>query len=119
MITIGLQMLGLLYAFVLPGTLTALHVDADWSWPVRLAVGFVVGLLTIPMAAFCAAWVLGTSVTPAVVVGAATVANGAAGGALWLRRRVAGRPYTGWPAAGRPGDARASAGRPSAGSASE
>lgn len=90
MITVLLQLVGLLYAFVLPGTLTALHVEADWSWPVRLAVGFTVGLLTIPMASFCAAWVLATSVTPAVVVGVATVANVLAGGLLWLRRRRAG-----------------------------
>lgn len=82
-----LQLLGLLYAFALPGTLVALHVDADWSWPVRVAAGLLVGLMTISMASFCAAWLLGTSVTPAVVVGVATVANAIAGGLLWWRRR--------------------------------
>jgi len=95
LLTVLLQLLGLLYAFVLPGTLVALHVDADWSLPVRVAAGLTVGLLTIPMASFCAAWLLATSVTPALVVGVATVANAAAGGLLWLRRRArSGRTRT-------------------------
>ncbi len=82
-----LQVVALLYGFVLPGVLIAWHVAADWSRPVRLAVGVFVGLLVTPMLSFVLAWWLATSITPLVVIGAATLVNAAAGGALFYRKR--------------------------------
>ena len=78
------------YAILLPGTLLALLVDADWSPPVRLAVGLMVGLLVVPMACFVSAWVVGTSITRPLVLLVATALNALAGTLFWglrLRRR--------------------------------
>ena len=91
MITLLLQLLALLYVFALPGLLVALQLDADWSLPVRGAVGFCLALLTIPMLCFCVAWILATSITPAVAVGVASVVNAVAGG-LWVWRRRSAAP---------------------------
>ena len=44
-------------------------------------------VLTVPLAAFCAAWILETSVTPAVVIGVATVMNAVTFPILWFRRK--------------------------------
>ena len=89
MTTILLQLLGVLYVFVLPGTLAAFHLDTGWSTALRVAVGCMLSLLLVPMASFCAAWLLGTSVTATLVVVLATVANAAGGATLWWRRRAA------------------------------
>ncbi len=90
MLTVILQILGALYAFAAPGALVAMQLDTDWSRPVQVAVGVALGVLTIPMLSFCTAWILGTSVTPAIVFGVATVANAVAGG-LWFAKRRGGR----------------------------
>jgi hypothetical protein len=82
-----LQLLAAVYAFVLPGALVAHLVAPHWSRPVQLTVGTAVGLLTVPLACFCAAWLLGTSVHWPLVLGVATVFNLAAGVPWWMLRR--------------------------------
>lgn len=87
MVTVLLQIAALAWVFVLPGTWIALRVGGDWPLPVRLAAGFTMGLLVIPLASFSTAWVLGQSVTPTLVIGVATVANVAGATAWWFTRK--------------------------------
>ena len=82
-----LQLLGLAYVFVLPGWLIATQLAETWSRPVRFAVGITLGVLIVPTACFCAAWLLRTSVQPSLVIGVATVINAVALAARSLRRR--------------------------------
>jgi len=82
-----LQLLAALYAFVLPGTLVAHLVAPHWSRPVRLAAGTALGVLIVPLACFCVAWLLGTNVRWPLVLGVATACNLAAGVPWWLLRR--------------------------------
>jgi Na+/proline symporter len=83
-----IQLFAFGYALLLPGTLLALFVEAEWGWPVRLAVGLMVGLLVMPMACFAAAWLVGTSVTRPLVLLVATAVNVVAGALLlFLRER--------------------------------
>lgn len=84
-----LQMLGVAFGLWLPGVLLAWLANPSWTWPWRLSVGFVLGTLTVPLAAFAAAWLLETSVTPAVVLGVATLLILATAPGLWWRRRRA------------------------------
>ncbi len=86
--TLLLQILGLAYAFVLPGVLLGFVADRDWSWPMRLGAGFTLGVLVVPLASFVTAWLLGTNIQPLLVLAVATVVNllGAAG--WWWRRRA-------------------------------
>ncbi len=74
-------------AFLLPGLAWTAGATRGRSRPVRLAVAGVTGLLAVPMAAFCAAWVLQTSVRPPLVLGVA-LALAAAG---WVATRVSRR----------------------------
>ncbi|MBL6974463.1 MAG: hypothetical protein ISR64_01905 [Deltaproteobacteria bacterium] len=91
MVTVMLQIAALAWVFVLPGTWIALRVGRDWPLPVRLAAGFTLGLLAVPLASFSAAWVLSQSVTSTLVIAVATVANTAGGAATWwLARRGKG-----------------------------
>lgn len=90
MTTLLFQFAALLYVLVLPGTLLALQMGEDWPLPVRAAVGFTLSLLTMPMASFCAAWILGTNVNPVLVLSVATVANVAGTLVWWLRRNRTG-----------------------------
>ncbi len=85
--TVLLQLAALAYAFVLPGVLVAAVADRDWSWGMRLAGGFTLGLLIVPLGSFCAAWALATNVQVPLVVGVATVINVGCGVGLWVRRR--------------------------------
>ncbi len=85
--TLPLQILAALWAFALPGTLVALQLENNWTLPVRVAVGVALSVLCVPMLCFCAAWLAGMSVTPALVVGVATALNVCAGLSLWWRRR--------------------------------
>ncbi len=86
------QAVAFVYCLVLPGLLFALRRDREGpAVPRMLAEAFTFALLVVPMACFCAAWLLGTSIRPALVFGVATLFN-AAGGArvLWVRRRRGG-----------------------------
>ena len=85
--TVLLQLAALAYAFVLPGVLLAAVADRDWSPAMRLAGGFTLGLLVVPLASFCAAWALATSVRVALVLGVATALNVICGVGLLVRRR--------------------------------
>lgn len=85
--TVLLQLAALAYAFVLPGVLIAAVADRDWSWGMRLAGGFTLGLLVVPLASFCTAWALATNVQIPLVVGVATGLNLVCGVALWVRSR--------------------------------
>ncbi len=87
LLTILLQVLGLVYVFVLPGVFIGLVAGREWSLPMRLGAGFTLGVLVVPLASFSAAWLLGTNVQPLLVLGVATVINifGALG--WWLVRR--------------------------------
>ena len=85
--TLILQILGVIWAFALPGTLVALQLENDWTLPVRVAVGVALSVLCVPMLCFCAAWLAGTSITPALVIGVATGVNALAGISWWWRRR--------------------------------
>ena len=82
-----MQVLGLVYAFLLPGVLLSLNAERHWSTPLRLAVGLTLGLLIVPLASFSCAWALGTNIRPPLVLGVATVINAGAGLAWWLRQR--------------------------------
>ncbi len=90
MITLLLQALGLLYAFLLPGVLVSLVAERSWSWPLRLASGLTLGVLIVPLASFSAAWLLGTNIRPPLVLGVATLINAVAALAWWLRQRRSG-----------------------------
>jgi hypothetical protein len=85
--TLVLELAGLAYGLWLPGILLAWLAGPSWTWSYRLLVGLVLGTLTVPLAAFCAAWILETSVTPAVVIGVATVMNAVTFPILWFRRK--------------------------------
>lgn len=87
MTTALLQFAGAAYALVLPGVLLAGLLDAGWSLPLRVAVGTMLGVLTVPMLSFCAAWLLATSVTPPLVLVLASVLNAALGLPVALRLR--------------------------------
>jgi predicted membrane protein len=82
-----LQALAFLIAFLLPGAAWTWHHDPNRPIEVRLAVGAVVGFLVVPMVSFCAAWVLGTSVRPALVLAVAVALAGPAVALALLRRR--------------------------------
>jgi hypothetical protein len=81
-----LQVLAFAFAFLLPGAAWTWGHDPSRPLEIRLAVGAAVGLLAVPMAAFCAAWVLGTNVRPPLVLAVAAVVA-APGLALALHRR--------------------------------
>ena len=81
-----LQLLAVAWCFALPGWLLALQLDEDWSPPVRLVVGFSVGVLAVPMICFVVAWLLGTNIRPPLVLAIGTVLNAAGGLTWWLRR---------------------------------
>ncbi len=84
-----LQLLAVVYAFVLPGAFIAELVAPHWSRAVRLAVGTALGLLIIPLSCFCVAWVLGTSIRWPLVLAVATAFNLGAGIPCWMLRRGA------------------------------
>lgn len=90
MTTLLWQAVALAYCLVLPGFLFAQCRDRGKSLsPALLAEAFTFALLVVPMACFCAAWVLGTNIRPALVFGVASLFN-VAGLArfLWIRRRA-------------------------------
>ena len=78
---------GVVAAFLLPGLAWTAGATRGRSWPIRLAVAGTTGLLAVPMAAFCAAWGLGTNVRPPLVLGVG-LALAAAG---FVATRLAGR----------------------------
>jgi len=82
-----LQLLALVYVFVLPGTLVALCLRNEWSLWLRVGVGFVLSALCIPMLSFCAAWLLGTNIGVTIPLVLATLINLGAGAWWWLRVR--------------------------------
>lgn len=84
------QAVSVLYCLVLPGLLFALRRDRQPALPVLLAEAFTFALLVVPMTCFCAAWLLGTNIRPALVFGVATAFN-AAGAARWWWVRRHGR----------------------------
>ncbi len=93
MTTLLWQAFALVYCVVLPGLLFALRRDRKTdALPMVFAEAFAFALLVVPMACFCAAWLLGTNIRPGLVFGVATAFN-AAGIArvLWVRRRPGGR----------------------------
>ena len=89
LLTLLLQALALAYAFVLPGVLIGMAAGRAWSLAMRLGAGFTLGVLVVPIASFSAAWLLGVSVRPGLVIAVATGINllGAVG--WWLQRRAA------------------------------
>ncbi len=87
--TLLLQILGLAYAFVLPGVLLGFAADRDWGWPMRLGAGFTLGVLVVPLASFVIAWLLGTNIQAPLVLAVASTLNLAGGAGWWWRRRAA------------------------------
>ena len=85
--TILLQIAALGYAFVLPGVLIAAVARREWSPAMTLAGGLTLGLLVGPLASFCCAWLLATSVRAPLVLAVATGVSATCGAALALRRR--------------------------------
>jgi hypothetical protein len=83
------QILSILAAFLVPGVAWAWCVNPAWAWPLRLAVGFTLGVLVVPLASFSAAWLLGQSVTPGLVLGCAALLTLPAGACAWRRARRA------------------------------
>ena len=93
MIDLLLQILVAFWAFVLPGTLLCFGLQNDWTPGLRIAVGVALSVLCVPMLCFCAAWLVGTSVTLDLVAAVASLANIATGlGVLWHRRRPWANP---------------------------
>ncbi len=92
LITLLLQALALAYAFVLPGALISFAAGRDWPLPIRLLGGLALGALVVPLASFCAAWILGTNVQLSLVLAVATLVNAAAAAAWWAQRRSASTP---------------------------
>ena len=84
--TLLLQASALVWAVVLPGVALTFAAGRDWRWPVRLGVGTALGLLCVPLACFCAAWLLRTNVRPPLVIGVAACFN-ALGALAWWRQR--------------------------------
>lgn len=80
-----LQLLGLVYCFVLPGWLIAIQLGEEWSGLVRLAVGATLGLLIVPITCFAAAWLMETNIQPPLVVGISTGINALALAVLVIR----------------------------------
>ncbi len=87
MITVVLQLLAFLYGVLLPGIALSLLARRSWDPPMRVAGGLFLGLLVIPMASFCAAWVLGTHIQPGLVLAVATPFNALGGFLLWRESR--------------------------------
>lgn len=91
MSTVLLQLFGAIYALLLPGILAAFLLDAEWSLPVRVAVGAMLGALIVPTVCFCVAWIAGTSITLLLVVLVSTGLNLLLGASVLLRRIRAAR----------------------------
>ena len=72
--TLALQAIAVVYCFILPGFLIAGR-DPARPLVVRLLEGAVVSVLVLPMACFCAAWVLETNIRPPLVFAVATAFN--------------------------------------------
>ena len=70
-LTLLLEVVAVAWCFVLPGWVLAMPLDFPWSRLVRIAVGTTLGLVVVPIASFCAAWMLGTNVRPTLVAGTA------------------------------------------------
>ncbi len=94
LLTLLLQALALAYALVLPGVLISFAAGRRWDPVLRLAAGFVLGVLVVPTACFSAAWIMGTNIGIGLVLAVATLVNMLAGGAWQLRRRLAVAPGT-------------------------
>lgn len=88
LLTLLLQALALAYALVLPGVLIGFAAGREWDLVMRLAAGFTLGVLVVPLVCFSAAWILGTNIGIPLVLGVATLVNLLAGGAWWLRLRL-------------------------------
>ena len=82
------QLAGLVGAFFLPGYLIARLADAPWSSAERALVAVVLGFVVVPMVCFCAACLVGASITPLLVVGCSLGISVAALGAGVLRDRL-------------------------------
>ena len=87
MLTLLLQLIGLLYVFVAPGLLLISQLESDWSTPVQLALGFALSALVVPIVCFCAAWLLGTNISAALVILVATGLNAGAGASWFVRSK--------------------------------
>lgn len=85
MTTLALQLAALVYCLVLPGFIFALGSERK---SIVVLEAFTFALLVVPMACFCAAWLLETNIRPPLVFGVATIFN-VAGLArlLWMRQR--------------------------------
>jgi len=82
------QILAIIFAFLVPGVALAWCANPGWAWPLRLLIGFTLGVLVVPLVSFSAAWALAQSVTPGLVLGCgALVALPAAACAWWKARR--------------------------------
>ncbi len=86
------QILGIVYAILLPGVLLLVLTRAveGGLWR-RLAVGGFVGAVAMPMLGFSVAWLLGTNLSPSLVLAVGSVVNGSLGAALALRHLRGGR----------------------------
>lgn len=69
------QLLGVAWAFLLPGVLLLDLAHPEWPLPLRLAGGFLTGVLVISLASFVAAWLLATSIRAPLVLGVATLVS--------------------------------------------
>lgn len=83
----GFQFLAIIAVFILPGYLIARAVDDHWSFGIRLAVGIAVSCLVIPMASFCIAWLLNTSIHQWIPLSVAAALSLLGLGTGILRRR--------------------------------
>ena len=81
-----------LASFLAPGLALVACTDARWAWPMRLLVGFTVGVLVVPLATFSAAWLLATSVSAPLVAATASLVTALALGVARVRPRRGSAP---------------------------
>ena len=82
-----LQLVAIIAVFILPGTLIAWAIDSDWSFGIRLVVGIAVSCLVVPMASFCIAWLMHSSIHQWIPLSVAGVMSVLGLGIGILRRR--------------------------------
>ena len=71
----GFQLIAIIAVFTVPGTLIAWAIDTDWSFGIRFAVGIAVSCLVVPMASFCIAWLLQTSILEWIPISVAGIVS--------------------------------------------
>ena len=81
------QLIALLWVFVLPGALLGIHLRMDQAPWVRALVGIAAVALSVPLASFSLAWILGMNIEPLIPIALASLLNLMGALITWKRRR--------------------------------